>query len=278
MGELLHLSAWGARHSGEEPTTREAVEEVLASDDELWQRFETACGMGVVALRGMVPDVRDALLERGHNFGNHTGEYEEAFATLLSIAEDYFPISPAAVRLRVRERVRDDVKPRGDGGVRIGGTVEVRRAVEIFAAYEDRLFDHLVLAAGSGHARLYAVAEQIRSGLASIGHQYPVELVEDEVWRLVREIAPGSKAAAPDTERQYDLWMRAQRYVEEHDASGTLDEEERQRYEVRALEALRHHDLFGYRSALREMCVAARDAARTAGQDNQGESRAGPAA
>lgn len=54
---------------------------------------------------------------------------------------------------------------------------------------------------------------------------------------------------------------RAQNYVEEHDPDGALGDEKRAEHEVRALGAIRDHDLPGLRTALRELCVAARECA-----------------
>lgn len=256
----------------DQATTREALEAILAADDQLWSRFERACLMGLAELRRSVLECREALKERGHVFETHDSQHEEVFETLLAIAEELLPESRGAVRRRLRERVQNDVRPRPGGGVRIMGSVDVRRAVEIVAGFEDDFFDESILAASHGHARLCIVARRIRDGLSKAGREYPVEEIEDEVWMLVREMAPDSPAARPDAERLLKLWRRAQEYVEVHDPGGALGEEVRQGHEVRALENLKHQDLPGYRAALRELCRAARDAARgrNGGDEDEG--------
>ena len=177
------------------PTTREAVEELLADNPERWWAFEEAALDGVPALRGSVLGFRGALRARGHAFETHEEQFGETFMALLAVAEEILPGSPGVARARLRERVRDDVRPRPEGGVRILGDVDVRRAVEVVLAYEDWLFDEFALAAGSGHARLYAAAHRVRDGLAKTGRRFTVEEVEDELRVLVRELMPNAPAA-----------------------------------------------------------------------------------
>ena len=205
-----------------------------------------------------------------HVFDTHEGQFEEVFEVLLSVAEELLPETPGAVRGHLRERVREDVRPRSGGGVRITGSVSVRRAVEITLAHEYGFFDEFILAVGSGHARLYRVAHHVRDALAVIGREYPAEEVEDELWMLVREIASESPAAGPDAERLEGVWRRAKEYVEKHDPDGVLGDGVRREFEVRALEAARGHDLPGYRAVLRDLCRASRNASRE-GNGDEGE-------
>lgn len=174
----------------EEPDTRGLLETLLADDENAWGRFEAECSSGVVELRRTIPGWRAALLKAGHVFETHEAQHEETFNALLGLAEDLLPDSPGAVRARLRARVSGSVTARGDGGVKVVGAVGCRRAVEVVVAHEDAMFDETVLAAGAGHARLYNVAARMRAGLAGIGHEYPVRDVEDELWMLVREMAP----------------------------------------------------------------------------------------
>lgn len=244
-----------------QPTTREALEELIADDNRLWGQFEDACRAGVPELRELVPEFRETLKKRTHLFETHDSQFEEVFDALLAVAEELLPETPGAARSHFRERVRESVGPRHDGGVQITGDVKARRAVEVVLAHEDAFFDEAVLAAASGHECLYAVAHRFRDGLATIGREYPVDDVKDALLALVREIAPDSLAARPDVERLENQWRRAQEYASNHDPGGLLSEEVRQEHEVRALNALRECDLPGYRDALRGLCRAARDAA-----------------
>ena len=243
-------------------TTREVLEELLADSSVCWDTFEEACASGAPALRESVLGFREALQERSHVFETHEKQFEEVFEVLLAVAEELLPETPGAARGRLRERVREDVRPRSGGGVRITGSVSVRRAVEITLAHEHGFFDEFILASSVGHARLYAVGRRIRDGLTAIGCEYAVKEVEDELWMLVREIAPESPAARPDAERLHSLWTSAQEYVSTHDPGGALGVEVRQGHEIIALNALRAYDVAGYRDALRELCRAARYVAR----------------
>ena len=241
-------------------TARDALEELLGKSPELAARFERACETGVLKLRDEVLLFRRALLEAGHVYDSHGEQFEETFYALLELAGDYMPGSPGAIRAQLRGRVRESVSPRGDGGVRMEDGVGVRRAVEIVTAYEDRFFDELVLAASHGHARLYTVAARMRTGLVTAGREYRIEDVEDALWMLAREMAPGSPAARPDVERMNEIWCWAREYV---DARPGPDEETRQSYEVAVLEAAKNQNLPGYRKALRELCRAANEEEET---------------
>lgn len=182
----------------EERTAYGLLETVLADDVALWGRFEAACVAGVGELRETVLDFRAALLEAGHVFDSYENQHEETFFALLELAGDYLPDSPGAIRARLRERVRESVTPRPGGGMKIIGAVDCRRAVEIAMAYEDAMFDEVVVFCSS-HARLYAVAARVRDRLAGIGRSYPAGDVEDGLLVLVRDMAPGSPAAGDET-------------------------------------------------------------------------------
>lgn len=249
------------------PTTREAVEELLADNPERWWAFEEAALDGVPALRGSILGFRGALRARGHAFETHEEQFGETFMALLAVAEELLPGSPGAARARLRGRVRDDVRPRSDGGVKIAGSVDCHRAVEVVLAFEDKLFDEVIVAAIAGHTRLNLVARSIRDGLAQTGREYPAEEVGDELWMVVREVMPNTRAARPDTAHLEEMWARAQAYVEGCDPGGVLGGKRRQEHEVRALRAVRDHDPPGLRTALRELCRAARDASREERRD-----------
>lgn len=129
---------WG---SHKPPSIRKSVLKVFAVDQDLANRFASACGVGAPTVRDMVLDVRSALLIRGHKFLTHDEQFEEVAEALFDLAGELMPGSLGAVRRKLRERVevrrdQDDADP-----------VE---AIEAIAAEEYTAFDFLVLAADRG--------------------------------------------------------------------------------------------------------------------------------
>lgn len=163
------------------------------------------------------------------------------------------------IQRQLRERVRDQVKPRKGGGMKIVDGADAKTALMAVLAYEKWCLPATLRAADEGLDAVYATARKIRDALSRSRREYDAKDFEYALLDIVKEFAP--KSLASET-----FWpkaiMTSYEYARQH---GPLPDEELDYHLDRAEDAHDRHDYTACRASLQDLCHAALRRERASG-------------